>query len=283
METLSLLKEQISCKLFFDYYSPEELVKYLGSIKESIHIYLWYEGTQGVPKSGAEFMKESILKPLYLLKRDSTIYLYSLKGWDFEKNVKNMNKSTLIGEAINSKKSNIECIYSYSFFQYCMNISKESEIYKYFNEEIPKKEWLFKYSSKKQIGKKVIDLFNNQSSLFDFIKDLDVVHAYSAMQFIEGYYLIRESIKKGILKKQRKINTIFVLPNNEIDYYLDYPKDIEKILKLDFGESLINIDINIEFRCFKFKEITSRPYIYKTTKAKKIKPEEVNYYFDYLN
>src|SRR6202030_1485522 len=92
-------------------------------------------------------MKTSIFEPLYKLKQDTKLYLYSLKAWDFTKNIQKMPSTTPLGEAINRiDRAAIECIYSSSFFQYCSEIGKESGIYDFLNEELPKKKWLFTLS-----------------------------------------------------------------------------------------------------------------------------------------
>jgi hypothetical protein len=40
---------------------------------------------QGLPQSGATFMRDSLFRPLYAAKGDAKLYLYSLEGWDFKK------------------------------------------------------------------------------------------------------------------------------------------------------------------------------------------------------
>lgn len=278
-------KERIQLQIFSEPCAPELIVKQLASIEGPVDIYFWYEGSQCLPKSGADFMKKSFFEPLYKVKQNAKLCLYSLRAWDFKSNVTNMPCSTPLGEAINRiNRAAIECIYSSSFFQYCTQVSKESGLYGFVSEELPKKGWLFKLSAtrtKKNIA--ISSLFNNQSSFFDCIKDLDVSFAYSPLQYIEGYYLIQESVKKGLLKGQRRIEIAFVLPNHESKYYRDFPKDIEKMLQLDFGKDLTGVEVNISFQCFQYGEsFTSRPYIDKQLNATQVEAAEIGSYFDYL-
>ncbi len=200
-------KERIQLQIFSEPCSPELIVKNLASIEGPVDVYCWYEGSLCLPKSGARFMKEMLFKPLYKLKKDAKLCLYSLRAWDFKRNIASMSTLTLLGEAINCiNRAAIECIYSSSFFQYCTQVSKEGSLYTFINKELPKKKWLFNLSAnQKKIGITVATLFNHQTSLFDCIKDLDVSSAYSPMQYIEGYYLIQESVKKGLLKGQKRI------------------------------------------------------------------------------
>lgn len=266
--------------------SPDVIVNQLASIEDPIDVYFWYEGSQYLPKSGAVFMKEQIFYPLYNLKQNAKLYLYSLRAWNFKRNVANLSSLTPLGEAINHINTTaIECIYSSSFFQYCIQASKKKSLYAFINDELPKKEWLFKLSSaQRRIGITVKTFFNQQSSLFDCIKDLDLSLAYSPMQYIEGYYLIQESVKRGLMKGRTKIEIAFVLPNDESKYYLDLSKDIEKMLQLDFEKDLVGIEINISFQFFQYGDsLTSRPYIDKQSKAPKVEPKEISFYFDYLS
>ncbi len=262
---------------------PEVIVKQLASIEGPVDVYFWYEGSQCLPQSGAVFMKERIFDPLYKLKHDVKLNLYSLRAWDFKRNISTIPNSTSLGEAINRINTiAVECIYSSSFFRYCMQVSKESDLYAYINDELPKKDWLLQLSAdKEKTGKTVSVFFSERSSLFDCIKDLDISSAYASMQYVEGYYLIQESIKKGLSKGQKKIEIAFVLPNDESKYYLDLPKDIEKMLELDFGKALAGVEINISFQFFQYGDsLIARPYIDKRTHVLKVTPKDIGTYFN---
>lgn len=286
-------KERIRLQIYSDSCSPECVVNNLASIEGPIDIYCWYEGSQCLPQLGANFMKTSIFEPLYKLKDDAKLYLYSLKAWDFKKSVSKMSSTTPLGEAINRiYKAAIECIYSSSFFQYCTKIRKENGIYEFLNAELPKKKWLRtlsedqkkKAEDQKKKGTTIAELFSGKASLFDSIKDLEVSAAYSTMQYVEGYYLIQESVRKGLLNGQKKIQIAFVLANDESKFYLDYPKDIEKMLRLDFGKELSGVDVDISFRFFEYGDsLDARPYTDKRRNAPKVEAADIGSYFDYLS
>lgn len=278
--------ERIRLKIYSDPCSPAVIVDKLASLEGPVDVYCWYEGPRCLPKSGANFMKEFIFEPLYNLKQDAKLYLYSLKGWDFKKNASSMSASTPLGNAINRiNKTAVECIYSSSFFQYCTNFPKESGLYEFLNEELPKKKWLLNLSENQiKKGITIAKLFNESSSLFNCIQDLDVSEAYSTMQYVEGYYLIQESVRKGLINGQKKIQIAFVFPNDESKYYSDYPKDIEKMLQADFGEDVYGVDINISFRFFEYGDsVNSRPYIDRRPKAPIVKVKDIPSYFEYLS
>jgi hypothetical protein len=274
---------QVRIQLFSDPVSPEAVVEKLSDKEGPVDVYCFYEGPQGLPKSGADFMRESIFAPLFSIKKDAKLYLYSLVSWGFEKNAASMPASTRMGNEINKiNKAFIECVYASSFFQYCAQVPKESNLYKYVNEELPEKKWLFKLSEdRKEFGKDVATLFSDKTSLFDCIKDLDVKRAYSLMQYVEGYYFIRESVRKGLSEGKSKIQIAFVLPNDEGKFYEDFPKDIEKMLRSDFGNELNRTKVDVSLMFFNYKETSSRPY-YIEKKAPVVKPKEISSYFNYL-
>lgn len=279
-------KKCIQLQMVCEPYPAESIIKGLSSIKGPLDVYFWYEGTRSLPKLGAQFMTEQLFKPLYKLKQDIKLCLYSLKAWNFSKVVSKMPFKTPLGEAISSINSKaLECIYSFSFFQFCAQPIKQKRLYTFLSEELPKKEWLVKLSSTQQKkGITVGAFFNNQSSLFDCIAGLKLSCAYSAMQYVEAYYLVQESVKKGLANGQKRIEIVFVLPNDESKYYVDLAKDIESMLELDFGKALLGIEVNITFHFFQYGNSESaRPYIDIRPNAPEVNAKEVGSYFDFLS
>lgn len=292
-ESVQKPKKSIQVQIYPEPCAPEFIVDKL-LIKGPIDIYFWYEGSKCLPKLGAAFMKENFFEPFYRLKPDAKLCLYSLRAWDFKKTIKNMQPSTPIGEAINRiNTAAIECFSSSSFFKYCAGV-QEGSLYKFINTELSineeqmpqeQKKWLFALSAEERDRKMTVTkLFNNQPSLLDCIQNLDVAKAYSPMQYVEGYYLIQDSVKRALSKGQKKIQIAFVLPNDESKYYLDYPKDIKAMLRMDFGKYLSDVDINITFRFFVYGDsLKSRPYIDRRAQAPQVDAEEIPSYFDYLS
>lgn len=126
-------------------------------------------------------------------------------------------------------------------------------------------------------------VFCTSTSVFDCLKDIDVSKAYPAMQYIEGYYLIRRSVERALSNGHQKVQIAFILPNDEGKYYLDYPQNIEKMLRMDFGERLSNKDINIYFQFFKYGgDMNDRPYINRQRHALKVSSDDIHFYFNYL-
>ena len=254
------------------------VVEDLAHIKGPLDIYCWYEGFDSIPKAGASFMKQSIFEPLFALKRDVKIYLCSLKSWDFTKSLSHMETSTALGEAINQINiADIECIYSRSFFQYCTRVSSDSGVYHFINE-IPFKRLS---ADTNKCGMRIDELLDFQPSLLDGIADLDARSAYPFLRYIEAYYFVRESVRKGLRANKSKITIAFALPNDEGKYYQEFSKDLEKILLLDFGQHLSDIKIAIVFQFFQYGA-SSHEKPHRGQDLPKVRPEEIHTYFDYL-
>lgn len=254
--------------------SPEECLDRISRIRGKIDIYSWFEGPQGLPVNGAAFLRDRIYKPLASINRDATLILYSLKGWDFN-NPK--GASSTLASAINRMNQvAIRSLTASEFFNYA---DENGIIQTHLGNEIEKKKWLFELSeTHKEKGKKAGDLF--KGALFSRLKDLDIARCYAFLQYVECYFLIQRSIRLS----KSEITIVFLLPNDEAKYYRDYPEEIEKLLKLDFGDNIQKISIRIEFLFFRFGDsIAARPYIDKSRRPEKLKPEDVPAFFNPLN
>lgn len=273
-ENFSLRIDSVPC-------SPEVIINNLSSLKGPVDVYCWYEGPQCLPQKGATFMRDNIFMPLYNLKPDAKLFLYSLKGWDF---VERSNVSSTIGEAINRiNLAAVECLYSASFFAYCRNVQDKPGLYQFLDKELQKKSGLIDLSKEKESKGLTLAMLFRDNSLFDSIKEMDVAKAYSLIQYVEGYYLIQESVRKGLENGQKKIQIAFVLPNDEAKYYQDYQKDIRNMLLSDFGDKINSVDIFITFQFFEYGITPSdRPYVDKSKNATTVLSREIPSYFNYL-
>ncbi len=170
--------------------------------------------------------------------------------------------TTALGEAINRiDRAAVECLYSSSFFKYCVKAADQKKLYRFINEELLKKDWLFKLSAhQRKSGKSLYTFLNEQPSLFDAIGELDLSSAYSAMQYIEAYYLIRRAIEDKLIQGKKESQIAFILPNDEGKYYLDLEKEIGEMLRLDFGDSIAEMKVKITFQFFLYGDsLASRP------------------------
>lgn len=176
----------------------------------------------------------------------------------------------------------IQFDFSTEFFEFCRE-QVGTELYRFVQKELCTRRALIDMSaSQKPCGVKVASLFEGASSLLDCIKDWDCSHAYSLMQYLEGYFLIRQVIiarmTKGNDKEEGNVNIVFLLPNTEGRYYGDLEKDLDTMLELDFGEFQHNPSrhLHIWYEFFKFTDDpNARPYIDKSKNAERVKPEDM--------
>lgn len=236
--------------------STEAVVKALSVEGADTDVYTWYEGPKGLPEKGSTFLQKELLDPL---KGKVKFCLYSLCGWDFEKTVSKIPSSTSIGEKMG-------CIYASSFFRWCQSEGgAKTALYQYLRIVMPKKKWLFAISQKlvgKKLSMKVGDFFERVPSIFDRLYANKTSYAYSAIQYVEAYYLIRESVAKALAEKRKDANVFFVLPNDEGKYYQDLPKELDVLLKLDFGDRIKDLKIKVTFLPYLYtSSIKARPYL----------------------
>lgn len=259
----------------------DEIVKSLAAIQGNLDIYCWYEGNKSLPEPGAAFMTNKLFQPLYKEKKDITLCLYSLKAWSFT----DMNQNSDLGKTIAQMgNKSIRWVNSSSFFQFCLQQNSGS-LFDLIQILLSQKKWLFTLSEKRKlIGKTVGEFLGNQASLLDCIKNVDLSRAYSAMQYIEAYYLIRESVQNGINNGSKKIQIAFILPNDESKYYQDLADDIQSMLRADFNKGIEDCNIMIYFQFFIYGfKISCRPYIVSSSKEKIVTSENLNTYFTYLS
>jgi hypothetical protein len=263
---------------------PAALVGEICKIRGPVDVYTWYEGPHSLPMSGARFMREELLQPLYKLKPNAKIFLHSLKAWDFTKTVSEMPLSTPLGDAINRIHTlAIHCIYSTSFFRFAKR-GPQHPLHAFLSAELPKKEWLQALSagykpSERTVGK----LFDDAPSLFDCLRDRNAASAYSAFQYVESYYLLRQSVARALQEQRKEVDVVFMLANDEAKYYRDFPTDAETMLTLEFGEQLKHLTIHVRFYFFRYLDsLKRRPYIDKNRHAEQVKPEDVPRLFDFV-
>lgn len=285
MEANEGLKKCVTVDIQSKPIAPKEVVESLTSIEGELDVYTWYEGPTLITKLGAKFLKEKLFEPLYNLKSNAKLLLYSLEAWNFQRNVNSMNETTPKGGRINSiNKVFIECVYASSFFKFCTQYNQEAPLYRLVNEELPRKQWLTELSANRNPrGKTIGEFFEQQVTLVDCIKEWDVCKSYSFLQYLEGYYLIREALIKGLEQEKKKIQVAFVLPNDEAKYYQDLSEDIEKMLKAEFGEKLNGLELNVYFRFYEYgSNMSSRPYLGSMQKGLNVRDSEIESYFNYI-
>ena len=245
----------------------EKVVAEVAKMSGPTTIYCWYVGPEGLPKAGATFMTENIIRPLIEKKSDITLCLYSLEDWSFNKAVSQMTEDTAMTREIRRvSRASIECLSSASFFQFCKEARKNEELYQEVSRCLMDNKQLITISERfAPLGLTIDAFYDEEPSLLDAIKGMDLKKAYSYMQYVEGYYLVRRLALQALKDGRSSVNAAFVLPGGEGKYYRNFTDDLPRLLKKDLGESIEALDIRVSFLFFKYQEgADTRPYLTKS-------------------
>lgn len=241
-------------------YSSKLVMEKIQKLIDPQTIY-WYFGPYGLSDSGAHFYKKNFLHPL---ENKSITWLYDLTAWrslraknlSFEDNkfLKKINDFGLTA---------IKTVTSKGFFEW-LNSENNPEIIAYVNDTIFKRESIFKASeSHAPSNIKICEVFESHSKMLEEIKDLDCQKVYSALQYLEGIYLITLIAEKKFKEDATEVNISFVLPNDEQKYYNQktFELDARFILQHKLAQISNLKKLTVYFHSFSFNFITDRPYL----------------------
>lgn len=225
---------------------------------------------QGLKKEWLTFCRDNLLKPC----RESTspaFVFYNLCNWGNLRNTK-VDKTTAKGSKIIKRLDrlncrDIRCLDSALFFQYLKRCNTPAVV-EYTNSVIWKREFIWKKSERMPSSGISLERSLGRAVMLDSVKERDVSKAYSALQYMEGIFLVIEMIRQ--CPQDEEIDLVFLLPNDEVSYYVDgsasFQKDVEEML---LRSGVGNKKITITFLPFQWgKNIKERPYLCKSTSVK---------------
>lgn len=212
-------------------------------------VIFWYM-LKDLYSKGASYYKKDLAK---IQPVAGQCYLYDLTAWaatksktysitDCNANADRINKLAI---------PKIVCEKSSGFFAW-LQTCKGAEL-EYIRKVILQRQFIFKLSATVPTkGITVAELFQNKCPVLESIYKMDAENAYSALQYLEGIYLIRTIIGQEPASSPAKVsNVVFALFNNESEYYRDnegsFAKDLSAMLDISFGSSLAGRKINIAF------------------------------------
>ncbi|MES2273151.1 MAG: hypothetical protein V4487_03045 [Chlamydiota bacterium] len=232
------------------------------------HIILWYIGTSGLKKWGAEFYRDLLITPILNINEKATLWLVDLTAWGALKNPKisikkYSNHATTIDNLNNER---INCIKSSDIFNKIKSIT-EQHIINYLEKALSRN---FIWQASANIPSNhlnIRDLFENSCCLLSKFYDFTTSKSYSMLQYLEGCLLVEEIIHKTLNKvtDEKEIQIVFALPNDEIKYYQDetncFEKDLKFIISNLHNKKTNDIKITVTFFSFKYGEFShQRPY-----------------------
>lgn len=217
-------------------------------------VYLWYIGCNGFRTESASFYKDLLTA---FLERKIKCNLYDLTAWGAFKETRfRLEQSNKNVERINSLALGcLQAIKSSDFFLWLKN-ENNTKTSEYLKSTVLVRKEIFKPSESREDTKVTLgEVFNRNCPVFEKEYDRNSAKAYSAVQYIEGYYLIQKAVETRL--DQEIINIVFALPNDEWKFYAKeegcFANDIHELLQATFGDKLKGKRVNIFFSCFKYQ------------------------------
>ena len=217
-----------------------------------------------------KYLRDDLIAPIRAESKcgNPTFFLYDLGKWLLLN--QKCDKTKLRISSKTQKIKDLECpdikfLYSADFFQFLK--SNSLELKDYVNDVLwEKRPFIWKINTKK-IAKKlprsnitVKESFRGKNEpLLENILESSVNGSYSGLRYLEGYFLIRKILEENKFKSGDDINIVFLLPNNEDQYYKNeddlksFEKDVLEMLRIE-KPSFTKSQITITFIPFEWNE-----------------------------
>jgi hypothetical protein len=251
--------------LFRKNLSRQELIQAIAQVQKP-QVIFWYIGEYGLREQGVNYYKKD-LKKILETDNQSTCVLYDLTAWAALKDkTKSLYDSNSNMERISQFGiSGLKTLKSNDFFEWLEKENNPKTV-SYFQDVVLKRPFIFKASQGfPNTNIKIGEVFKKGCPILTPHFERDCGKSYSALQYLEGYYLISQLVEEGISQGLSEINLIFALPNDEWKYYEDKDnslmQDVSSLTKEKLCEKTKNLKVNILFYTFNFtQDSRSRPY-----------------------
>ncbi len=231
-------------------------------------VILWYMGAYGLREQAANYYRKD-LKKILDLRNQAACVLYDLTAWralkSSETKIEDFNlNADRINEIAKVEQLRIKCFKSSDFFKW-LKTEENAKICAYFKETVLKREFIFQKSKQfDEVNIKIGQVFENACPILENEYERDCSKEYSALQYVEGCYLVNRLLEESLSNSSSEVNLVFALPNNEADYYQDplnsFAQDITVLLQEKLGNQ-VQKKVNIMFYTFQFgKDSSNRPY-----------------------
>lgn len=225
---------------------------------------IWYGGQYGLTARARDFYKEKFFDPLEkeFNNLNFNVWLYDLHAWKGFRDVLISLKNAYC-KAIKKLATQDKKYIAKPANEFFLALEKATNDEREFFIEILKRAFVWNISSgfkTKGIECKKIEL---PQWLGDAILHKDTMEVYSALQYIEGLWLVREIVKKQInIDSKKAVNILYILPggdNPEVSYYIDrenpedvFAADIKHLLEVDKVNKIQAVEVNIHFYGFNY-------------------------------
>jgi hypothetical protein len=240
---------------------------------ENPQVVVWYSGEDGLSEKSYDFYEQNFIKPFRKAygTKPYSLFLYDLSAWkglrDRKISLTTTNNTLLATLYPNNKQ--ITPLYSREFFQYLLTTQNEKESALFNTIFTQRKEIWSKSKNTHENGIKIADIMPN---IFKGKEDLDTAKAYSALQYLEGLWIVLAILGQGLLNKDQSTNTsrsiVFLLPNDELEYYQHgtcFQEDLQKLIKLTESLNKQTPKLNVYFQKFRYGKgkQQEKPYLWQ--------------------
>lgn len=247
--------------------SSEQLAEEIKGLTNP-QVITWFLGRKGLRKDWFLYCRDNLINTVRKVAKSSTFFLYNLGKWSNLKST-SIDKKTPTGskvvKRINSLScSDIICLDSALYFRFLKECNS-LEMVKYANDDMWNRKFIWMKSASFTASGVSIEDSLGKSPLLQAIGNKDVNNAYSGLQYMEGYFLVQEILRRNISTESDELDLVFLLPNDEYRYYYDESRSFEKdvcemLMKQE--DILLNSKISITFIPFQWgKSLNERPYL----------------------
>lgn len=230
-------------------------------------VVLWYIGAYGLREQAANYYRKD-LKEILDFPNQTECILYDLTAWGAfkfeEKRIDGFNANAdKINEIAQTEQLRIKCFKASDFFNWLKNES-DAKTCTYFKQTVLKRDFIFKKSEQfSEVNINIGQVFEKACPILADEYERDCSKSYSALQYIEGCYLVNRILEESLSNTANEVNIVFALPNNEAEYYQDlsdsFAQDVKALLQEKLGDR-IQKKVNIMFYTFQFGKLSDRPY-----------------------
>lgn len=227
-------------------------------------VLMWYIGPRGLRETGTKFYRQNIIFPL-IHYSNAKLWLVDLTAWGAFSNKNCSTKATSsCCEKLNDLlKDRIKCIPSSLILNQISEIS-DPKLIQYFHSALKKS--FISEASRNFPDKNILtkEIFSSEPPIISDWLYEDVSKSYSAIQYLEGCFLVNELFRHHGLSQN--LHIVFILPNDELKYYKDnensFRHDISFLITQKSTETnTTNINLKVSFISFSYgNRIDERPY-----------------------
>lgn len=245
----------------------EAFFQKIQELGNNVQVMLWYGGEYGLKQEGVNFYKNRMLGKLLTMPTQPVCNLYDLTAWGSlrDRGISASSQNAFVETVNGFDIPQIKCVPSSDFFRWIQGEQNEILI-SGIQDILSKRTFIYKVSqSHEDKSIKVGEVFDEACRMLESLREMDTAKVYSALQYIEAFYLLQRMVEVEVNKGMDEITVVFGLPGSEYRYYYDesgsFQEDTIRVLKDMFGDRLNGKKLKVLFYTFDYsKDEKRRPY-----------------------